>query len=236
MTTVGYGDIYPITVAGKCVAAVTMVTGLLVIAFPITIIGVNLNDIYDEYRAEQEELARADARTRAEAMAQARADHAEVSLSPEELTEAIDELVAVQQRIHEELDGMRNRLSRLLEIEVHGEVMLDHLRAAHALNLALAAQARAKAAAHARLVRGGDDDDEIAPMMAAAQDPDEAAAAARAAAAAAIAALDDDDGAGVEAFASTDILQLAAPTTGAGTRNRWKGVAGAGTSSASLLS
>lgn len=36
-TTVGYGDAYPTTFGGKCVAAMAMLMGLLVIAFPVSV-------------------------------------------------------------------------------------------------------------------------------------------------------------------------------------------------------
>jgi hypothetical protein len=36
-TTVGYGDMYPTTVGGKFVAAMAMLTGVLVIAFPVSV-------------------------------------------------------------------------------------------------------------------------------------------------------------------------------------------------------
>lgn len=38
LTTVGYGDVYPITVAGKAVAAVTAVLGLIMLALPVGIV------------------------------------------------------------------------------------------------------------------------------------------------------------------------------------------------------
>jgi len=36
-TTVGYGDIYPTSTGGKCVAALAMLMGVLVIAFPVSV-------------------------------------------------------------------------------------------------------------------------------------------------------------------------------------------------------
>ena len=39
MTTVGYGDCYPLTVPGKVVAVMVMFSGVIVLALPITVIG-----------------------------------------------------------------------------------------------------------------------------------------------------------------------------------------------------
>jgi len=39
MTTVGYGDMYPISTGGRCIGILTMFSGLLVIALPVIIIG-----------------------------------------------------------------------------------------------------------------------------------------------------------------------------------------------------
>ena len=65
MTTVGYGDSYPITGGGMFVGAVTMVTGLLCIAVPITIVTANLSDVREQFvrkrEAERRKLAHSEA-------------------------------------------------------------------------------------------------------------------------------------------------------------------------------
>ena len=47
MTTVGYGDVTPLTTWGKVVAMVTMIGGILILALPITVIGSNFNIEYE---------------------------------------------------------------------------------------------------------------------------------------------------------------------------------------------
>jgi hypothetical protein len=59
MTTVGYGDAYPVTWLGKIVAGFTMLSGILVLAFPISILGSNFSDIWKETQRESQEIERA---------------------------------------------------------------------------------------------------------------------------------------------------------------------------------
>jgi len=47
MTTVGYGDAYPITFWGRLVALVTMFLGILILALPITVIGSSFSSQFD---------------------------------------------------------------------------------------------------------------------------------------------------------------------------------------------
>eukprot|EP01048_Picozoa_sp_COSAG05_P002755 COSAG05_NODE_119_length_17779_cov_273.146049_9_plen_528_part_00 len=61
MTTVGYGDIFPVTWAGRGVAMATMCTAVFCIAMPLTIVGTSLNLEWEElehqrHEVEEEEL------------------------------------------------------------------------------------------------------------------------------------------------------------------------------------
>ena len=52
MTTVGYGDCYPITIGGKMLAMMTTVLGVLILALPITVIGSNFQKMVEMYEEE----------------------------------------------------------------------------------------------------------------------------------------------------------------------------------------
>ncbi|MCK0209477.1 cyclic nucleotide-gated ion channel/potassium channel family protein [Starkeya koreensis] len=45
VTTVGYGDVYPVTAAGRIIAGITMVTGIVMIALPVGIIATSFVDV-----------------------------------------------------------------------------------------------------------------------------------------------------------------------------------------------
>lgn len=47
MTSVGYGEVYPKTTQGKCIGFVVMLTGMVVIALPVAIVGQKFQDVYE---------------------------------------------------------------------------------------------------------------------------------------------------------------------------------------------
>jgi hypothetical protein len=65
MTTVGYGDIVPVTSMGKIIGAITIVCGILLIALPVAIVGSKFQEVYMEAEVQQSRQRR---RARAEAM------------------------------------------------------------------------------------------------------------------------------------------------------------------------
>lgn len=52
MTTVGYGDCFPVSTAGKILAMATMILGLVIIALPITVVGSNFQKMVEMYEEE----------------------------------------------------------------------------------------------------------------------------------------------------------------------------------------
>jgi len=52
-TTVGYGEITPVTPLGKCVASATMVVGILVLAMPVSVINTSFSEVWQEWNAEK---------------------------------------------------------------------------------------------------------------------------------------------------------------------------------------
>lgn len=60
MTTVGYGDCYPVTPLGKILTTFAMISGVLALALPITVIGSNFAKMVEAFAEEAAELQSAD--------------------------------------------------------------------------------------------------------------------------------------------------------------------------------
>jgi len=58
VTTVGYGDVFPVTVLGKIVAGVSMIGGIVMLAFPIAVLGSNFNHAWKELELQKEKQRR----------------------------------------------------------------------------------------------------------------------------------------------------------------------------------
>lgn len=54
MTTVGYGDTFPVTTGGRVVGGMTMVVGILCVALPTTVLGVQFSDSFAKVSEEKE--------------------------------------------------------------------------------------------------------------------------------------------------------------------------------------
>jgi len=50
MSTVGYGEVFPIEPLGKIIGGITMISGILVLALPITILGSNFQDVFNLHK------------------------------------------------------------------------------------------------------------------------------------------------------------------------------------------
>lgn len=56
LTTVGYGDVTPVTVTGRLVAACTALSGILVIAIPVSVISTNFNSEFLKLQRQRESV------------------------------------------------------------------------------------------------------------------------------------------------------------------------------------
>jgi len=58
MSTVGYGDAYPMSAGGRFIAGIAMVAGILCVALPTTVLGVEFGDLYIQTTQEAEDQKR----------------------------------------------------------------------------------------------------------------------------------------------------------------------------------
>lgn len=67
MTTVGFGDVYPKTGAGKVVGVFSMLMGILLIALPVAIVGRKFQEVYDVSEEERAAARRVEEEQQAQA-------------------------------------------------------------------------------------------------------------------------------------------------------------------------
>ena len=53
MTTVGYGDMVPLTPLGKMIGSIVSIFGMMLLAFPVAILGYHFQEVYNEMEEEQ---------------------------------------------------------------------------------------------------------------------------------------------------------------------------------------
>lgn len=82
MATVGYGDMYPRTVAGQILASLSMLCGILVIALPVTVIGQNFSTIYSAMEKRPRGLGEEVAPTRSVYPRRLHAEHSGATAKP----------------------------------------------------------------------------------------------------------------------------------------------------------
>lgn len=66
MTTVGYGDYYPVSLPGYIYTSFIMIQGLMITALPVAIIGGNYAILYDHNQKREKRKKRADKKRRRE--------------------------------------------------------------------------------------------------------------------------------------------------------------------------
>merc|ERR550514_2155041 len=77
VTTVGYGDVVPTTKLGKVIGSVTILSGMVVLAMPVGVIGANFSTEYE--RVQQEKRRRQKMADQTEAMAQIEREQADLT-------------------------------------------------------------------------------------------------------------------------------------------------------------
>lgn len=124
MTTVGYGDISPVTPAGKWITSLFMLLGIINIALPVAGLGANFGTLYNDWKLKQRNAERKDALKTMRTLAKAAMRH------------------------HAALDELNTR-AKQLEARVAADVaqLQEDAPRARLLALEVAATAAAKAAA-----------------------------------------------------------------------------------------
>jgi len=115
MTTVGFGDVYPRTVGGKIIGVVTMLSGILLLALPIALIGAKFQEAYNEHmgpavqkedQEEDEQTEMAGLRRMSRRMKLMKFQDKALTRMAKDLAKELDEICGVEEdiRFFEELE------------------------------------------------------------------------------------------------------------------------------------
>lgn len=133
ITTVGYGDAYPTTTAGKIVGALTILNGIIVLAMPIGVVGANFSSEYyrvlDEKRKRQRLKHQMDTLAAVENEQDAALDLEEAEETTEEAENAIAKIAVelhkvdmVRQRILAEAETIDTRWQQTMPPLLYAEL------------------------------------------------------------------------------------------------------------------
>eukprot|EP00012_Vannella_robusta_P007908 CAMPEP_0206204052 /NCGR_PEP_ID=MMETSP0166-20121206/13265_1 /ASSEMBLY_ACC=CAM_ASM_000260 /TAXON_ID=95228 /ORGANISM="Vannella robusta, Strain DIVA3 518/3/11/1/6" /LENGTH=293 /DNA_ID=CAMNT_0053623547 /DNA_START=281 /DNA_END=1163 /DNA_ORIENTATION=+ len=113
MTTVGYGDTFPITPTGKLVAGFTMIFGLLLLAFPVGVLGTQFAEELENGQDRQttEDVIKLHADKTVES--KLRSLRNELSQFQLQLMETNDVRSVVSEHVHEMLDSVHAETEKL---------------------------------------------------------------------------------------------------------------------------
>lgn len=127
LTTVGYGDVYPITVGGRLVAGVAMIAGIVCVALPTTVLGVQFSEAYGDLKAQMEmdQLRNASDHNPAVKDMRKSNDRAKAANAASRLVTALDALNSIKKDLELVIPNVRNDLIILANPE--GAVVKDDI-------------------------------------------------------------------------------------------------------------
>ena len=108
LTTVGYGDVYPITTQGRLVAACAMIVGIVCVALPTTVLGVQFSEAYGDLKAQMEMDLLRTAIDQTDLKKQNDPAHVRAANAASRLVTALDALNAIKADLEAVLPAVRN--------------------------------------------------------------------------------------------------------------------------------
>eukprot|EP00908_Phaeocystis_cordata_P015589 Transcript_26743.p1 GENE.Transcript_26743~~Transcript_26743.p1 ORF type:complete len:507 (-),score=213.53 Transcript_26743:427-1947(-) len=121
MTTVGYGDSYPMTDIGRALAVLAMISGILILAMPITVIGANFAAAYERQTFENDVINTC---TR--------------EITQEEISQRMLDAKRTEEKAGTEVVDLDKLMAFLRDLELRGNLKIPRPKNMHALERLLA--------------------------------------------------------------------------------------------------